>query len=173
MAWVIACQPSLMVHGLVARYVGLPIQVPAPVSVNHTSFASPKLRTHSLGPSSIKENSPTRACHYCFSAGWFCHGGAYPPLGAPSRCEVVEVQLLFHWLRSHVYPNSTQSQGDWVMAISLVTWIKSGKGLCLMLPSLPSLLGPLVTWVCGLPSRGWLQTFGHPSHWIWWPLTWQ
>ena len=105
--------------------------------------------------------------------GWFCHGRAYPPLGAPSRHEVVEVELLFHWLRSHLYPNSTWFKGDQVMAISLVTWMVSRRGLCLMLPSLPGLLSPLVMWVCGLPSRVWLQTFSHPSHWILWPLTWQ
>ena len=26
---------------------------------------------------------------------------------------------------------------------------------------------PLVMWVCGLPSGGWLQTFSHPSCWTW------
>ena len=67
MAWATACWPSLIVNGSLAGYASLPIQVPAPVSVNDTSLASPKLRPSPLGPSSVKENSPTWACHYHFS----------------------------------------------------------------------------------------------------------
>ena len=44
MAWAMVHQPSCIVKGLVARYAGLPTQVPTPVSVNPASLTLPRLR---------------------------------------------------------------------------------------------------------------------------------
>ena len=70
MAWAIVHWPSLMVNGSAGTYASLPIQVPALVSVNDASLASPKLRPP-LGLSSVKQNCTTWACHY-----HFCEAGS-------------------------------------------------------------------------------------------------
>ena len=44
MAWAIVCWPSCIVKGSVARYAGLPTQVPTPVSVNTVSLTVSKVR---------------------------------------------------------------------------------------------------------------------------------
>ena len=92
MAWAIAHLPSCMVKESAAGYADLPTQVPAPVSVDTTSLASPKLRPF------CKDCLPSkRTAQPCLSLQlqWdlLCHCKACPPLQVPSKHEMVEVSL--------------------------------------------------------------------------------